>query len=71
MKRLCKRTSKCSLESLSTCGERNTQKRLIFVGNATNVLLHYNLSVIRQIVIVEKLNSLVHYQMILKVYEIS
>jgi hypothetical protein len=32
------RISKCSLESLSTCGERNTQKRLIFVGNETTPL---------------------------------
>jgi len=35
MKRLYKRTSKCSLESLSICGERKTQKRLILVGNET------------------------------------
>jgi hypothetical protein len=30
IKRLYKRNSKCSRESLSTWGERNTQKRLIF-----------------------------------------
>lgn len=35
IKRLYKRISKCSLESLSTCGERNTQKRFILIGSAT------------------------------------
>ena len=35
IKRLYKRISKCSRESLSICGERKTQKRFIFIGKAT------------------------------------